>query len=155
MSDETTERPEYHDLNKFMATGILDADPITTFNDKGKAFGRFTLVVVKQFTRDDGTPGSTTTYVRCVAYGKRAELIGEYAHKGSHLYIEGELGTHSWEDQQTHQKHTVQQITVSDFLLLDRKEDNPQAQQSSRPVPQPQGRRPAARPLDDEDDLPF
>ena len=48
------------------------------------------------------------------AFGRRAEIAGEYLHKGSRVYLEGRKRTESWEDKKTGGKN------YRDLVYLDR-----------------------------------
>ncbi len=48
------------------------------------------------------------------AFGRRAEIAGEYLHKGSRIYLEGRKRTESWEDKRTGGKN------YRDLVYLDR-----------------------------------
>jgi single-strand DNA-binding protein len=48
------------------------------------------------------------------AFGRRAEIVGEYLHKGSRVYLEGRKRTESWDDKQSGGKHS------RDFVYADR-----------------------------------
>lgn len=55
------------------------------------------------------------------AFGRRAEVIGEYLHKGSKAYIEGRKRTESWDDKQTGGKHYRDLVYVDKIEFLDSK----------------------------------
>ena len=53
-----------------------------------------------------------------MAWARLAEIAGEYLKKGSKVYIEGRLQTHSWEDKQTNQKKYMTEVIANDLVLL-------------------------------------
>ena len=38
-------------------------------------------------------------------FGRRAEIVGEFLHTGSRVYLEGRKRTESWDDKQTGAQH--------------------------------------------------
>ena len=59
-----------------------------------------------------------TEWHNITAWARTAEIAGEYLKKGSKVYIEGSLRTHSWDDKQTGQKKYMTEIIVNDLVLL-------------------------------------
>lgn len=49
-----------------------------------------------------------------VLFGKLAEVAGEYLHKGSQVYIEGQLQTRKWQDQNGQDRYTTE-VVVQGF----------------------------------------
>lgn len=87
-----------------------------------------------------------------VAHRRRlAEIVGEYARKGSKLYIEGKLQTSSWEDKQSSERKYRTEIVARDIILLGSR-DNGQKAGGEMPGEQSTPE-PAAAVVDD--DIPF
>lgn len=98
-------------MNKVILTGRLARDPYIM---EGKTTtAKFTMAI----TRDE----DHTDYPPCVAWGKTAELIGKYLHKGSLIAAEGRVQTGSYEkDGQT--IYTTD-IAVRNIEFLEKKSD--------------------------------
>lgn len=62
-------------MNIIILTGRLTRDPELKTGQSGKAYARFTLAVERPMQKDE------TDFINCVAFGKTAELIGEYLRK--------------------------------------------------------------------------
>jgi single-strand DNA-binding protein len=65
-----------------------------------------------------------------VAFGKLAEVVRDYAHKGSKLYVCGRLRTSSWEDDHQITRYRTS-IVAQDIVLLDHRDkgaDQPPAE---------------------------
>jgi single-strand DNA-binding protein len=59
------------------------------------------------------------------AFGRRAEIAGEYLHKGSRVYLEGRKRTEPWEDKKTGRKNYRDLVYVDRIEFLDsRSSDN-------------------------------
>src|SRR5438128_7815808 len=52
------------------------------------------------------------------AFGRRAEIAGEYLHKGSRVYLEGRKRTESWDDKKTGGKNTGILFTLTGWSSL-------------------------------------
>lgn len=79
-------------MNKWCGTGRLtkDADIRAT----GETLvARFTIACDRRFKKD----GENADFISCVAFGKTAEFIEKYTHKGTKLEIVGRIQTGSYE----------------------------------------------------------
>ena len=56
---------------------------------------------------------------RVKAFGRRAEVAGEYLHKGSRVYLEGRKRTESWDDKKTGGKNYRDLVYVDRLEFLD------------------------------------
>lgn len=80
-------------MNKCVLMGRLTRDPeIRVNNDKYVA--RFTIAVDRRFKRDGDE--QTADFINCVAFGKTAEFVEKYAHKGTKFVVEGRIQTGSY-----------------------------------------------------------
>ncbi len=74
-------------MNKIVLLGRLTKD--IELRQAGKtSVANFSLAVNKTFKRD-GEPDCD--FFNCVAFGKRAEALAQYVHKGNQLAIEGHV----------------------------------------------------------------
>ncbi len=53
------------------------------------------------------------------AFGRRAEIAGEYLHKGSRVYLEGRKRTESWDDKKTGGKNYRDLVYIDRIEILD------------------------------------
>ncbi len=53
------------------------------------------------------------------AFGRRAEIAGEYLHKGSRVYLEGRKRTESWDDKKTGGKNYRDIVYIDRIEILD------------------------------------
>jgi single-strand DNA-binding protein len=67
-----------------------------------------------------------------VAFGKLAELIGEYCKKGSTLYVEGKLKTRKWQDKDGRDNYSTE-VVLDEFINMDKRV----ADQAAAPSPAP------------------
>ena len=53
------------------------------------------------------------------AFGRRAEIGGQYLHKGSRVYLEGRKRTESWDDKKTGSKNYMDLVYMDRIEFLD------------------------------------
>lgn len=139
------------DLNYCVFIGRLGRDPEVRYLPNGDAACNFSLAVGKKWKdKNTGETKEQTTWVRCSAFGKTAELVGQYAKKGSQMRVNGELSVRKYNDKDGAEKESTE-IRVQDFQLLGARPDG------AAPAPAP-ARAPAAAPRQapaPDDDIPF
>lgn len=83
-------------MNKAILIGRLTRDPDIRYssNDSSMCIARFTLAVDRRVKQGEEKQAD---FISCVAFGKRAEFIEKYTHKGTKLAIEGHIQTGSYE----------------------------------------------------------
>jgi len=86
------------DLNRAMIIGRLGRDPEIRYTPDGKAVVSFSIATSDKWRdKQTGEPKERTEWHRIVAFGRLAEICGEYLSKGKQIFIEGRLRTRSWE----------------------------------------------------------
>lgn len=156
-------------LNKVMLMGNLTRDPEIKYTPKGTAIANFGIAVNRNYTTEGGEKREEVTFIDLEAFGRTAEIIGEYFKKGRPIYIEGRLKLDSWDDKTTGKKMSKLRVVVDSFEFLGSREGGgggggggeygeggrPQSRPQGRPAPPPQ-RKPVDPDLDaPEDDIPF
>jgi single-strand DNA-binding protein len=66
-----------------------------------------------------------TEWHKVTAFGRTAEVCGEYLKKGSLVYVAGRLQTRKWQDKEGRDCYTTE-IICEDMKMLDGKQDKPQ-----------------------------
>lgn len=159
-------------LNRAELIGHVGRDPEIRYLPNGDAAATLSLATSKRWKdKQSGEQREHTEWHRCVAFGRLAEIIGEYVHKGSYLRVEGELRTRKWQDKDGGDRYTTE-ISLREMLMLDSKGsgggqdgDDAAPAQQSRPAPAPaalaarqQARQPQPATGEDDfldDDIPF
>ncbi|EHM9825837.1 single-stranded DNA-binding protein [Salmonella enterica subsp. enterica serovar Infantis] len=100
-------------LNKVQLIGHLGQDPEVRYLPNGKAVANLSLATSDTWKdKQTGEPKERTEWHRVVLYEKLADVAGEYLRKGAQVYIEGELRTRKWTDQNGQERYTTE-IVVS------------------------------------------
>lgn len=84
-------------MNKVLLYGNLTRDPEIKALPSGQQVANFAIATNRSFTDKEGRKQDQTEYHNVVAFGRQAEVIGQYMKKGRPLFIEGRLQTRSWE----------------------------------------------------------
>lgn len=145
-------------LNKAMIIGNLGAEPDTRYMPSGDAVTNLSIATSEKWKdKQTGEPKERTEWHRVALFGRTAEVAAEYLHKGSKVYIEGQLQTRKWQDKDGHDRYTTE-IKGQRLVMLDSKGSG---QQSGQPSGQQQRNEPAQDgggqpgPDDFDDDIPF
>lgn len=106
--------------NKVILVGNLTRDPEVRYTASGTAIAKFGLAINRTWrSGDGGEQKEETTFVDVDAFGRQAEVIGQYCRKGRPFMVEGRLRTDSWEDKATGQKRSRLGVVLESFQFLD------------------------------------
>lgn len=153
-------------VNKVILIGNLGQDPEVRYLPQGGAVTNITLATSESWRdKQSGEMKEKTEWHRVVVFGKLAEIAGEYLKKGSQVYIEGQLQTRKWQDQQGQERYSTEvvvNIGGSMQMLSGRSSGNDASPPAGSQKPQQQRtqrtQRPPAQsepPMDFDDDIPF
>lgn len=88
-------------INKVILVGNIGNEPEMRYMPNGNAVATVSLATSDAWKdKNTGEQQERTEWHRVVFFGKLAEIVGQYVHKGSKLYVEGRLQTRKWTDQQ-------------------------------------------------------
>jgi len=151
-------------VNMAIIVGKLGQDPEVKYLPNGDAICNLSVATSKRWKdKNTGEKREKTEWHRVVLYGKTAEIAGQWAKKGSVVFVRGELETREWEKDGI--KRYTTEIKAQDFNPFigggssDGRDSNNQAPRQQQPRPQqPQPQRPAPQPQQGnqfDDDIPF
>lgn len=106
------------DLNKVMIIGRLTRDPEARTTPNGQNVCSFSAATNRVWTDAGGTKQERPEFHNIVAWGKLAEICGQYLNKGSRGYFEGHLQTHDWEGQDGVKRYRTE-IVLDNMIMLD------------------------------------
>lgn len=102
-------------VNKVILVGNLGNDPEIRYMPNGGAVANITIATSESWRdKATGEQREKTEWHRVSLFGKLAEVTGEYLRKGSQVYIEGQLQTRKWQDQQGQDRYTTE-VVVQGF----------------------------------------
>ncbi len=125
-------------LNMVQLIGRLGKDPEVRYSQSGQAIANMTLATDESYTDQNGNKVDKTEWHKLVAFGKQAELVEKYLHKGSLIYVQGALQTRKWQDQQGQDRYTTE-VKLQRVQFLDKKGDNEQQNGGGQTRSQPRG----------------
>ncbi len=102
-------------FNKIIIVGYLGRDPEMKYTPQGKAVTDFSVA-----TTEKSGDREHTTWFRCTAWEKTAELVANFLKKGSMVYVEGPLKVTEYTAKDGTQKQSLE-IRVREVQFLDRK----------------------------------
>jgi single-strand DNA-binding protein len=111
-------------VNKVILVGNLGRDPEVKYSASGAAIANVTVATSESWNdKQTGEKQERTEWHRVVFFRRLAEIVGEYLHKGSQVYIEGKLQTRKWQDQNGQDRYTTE-IVASDMQMLGSRGDS-------------------------------
>ena len=105
-------------MNKAILIGNLGQNPEVRYTPSGTAVCNMTLATNESWRdKDSGDRHERTEWHRLVFFSRLAEIVNEYLHKGSQIYVEGRIQTRKW-TAQSGEERTTTEIVVSDMCIL-------------------------------------
>jgi single-strand DNA-binding protein len=160
-------------VNKVILVGNLGADPDSRSLNNGGEVVNMRIATSEQWKDRDGNRQERTEWHNVVIFNENLGRVAKnYLRKGSKVYLEGQLQTRKWTDQNGNDKYTTEVVLQrfrGELVLLDSREggsggsfggggggsygdDFGGGGGSSKPQQRPQ---PAAFDTDLDDDVPF
>ncbi len=98
-------------MNKVILMGRLTRDPEVRYSqgENATAIARYNLAVDRRFKREGDT--QTADFINCISFGKAAEIIEKYVHKGTKLIIEGRIQTGNYTNKEGVKIYTTDVVT--------------------------------------------
>jgi single-strand DNA-binding protein len=104
-------------INKVILIGNLGANPEVKYLNNGTTVANFRIATTENRVNRAGEKTALTEWHRIVAFGRLAEICGEYLNKGKQVYIEGRLRTRSWEDKEGNRRW-ITEIVAAQMQML-------------------------------------
>lgn len=127
-------------VNKVILVGNVGKDPEVRFMPNGGAVANLTIATSEHWKdKQTGEQKKKTDWHRVVMFDKLAEIAGEYVKKGSKLYVEGQLQTRKWTNQQGQDQYTTEIVLQGFNGVMQMLDGKQQSQQAPQQAPQQQG----------------
>lgn len=115
-----------NDLNQWSGIGRLGQDPETRYSASGDAITSFSIACGWKSKDKEGTE-----WVNVTAFGKLAEICGEYLTKGKQVFIQGRLKTDKYEKDGVTRYST--KVVADRMQMLGSRDDGEQQPRTQRP----------------------
>ncbi|MBN2016240.1 single-stranded DNA-binding protein [Candidatus Dojkabacteria bacterium] len=107
-------------LNKVMLIGNLSRDPVIRTTPNGATVCTFGIATNTAWKDESGELQERTEFHNVVSWNKLAEICAQILSVGMLVYVEGEIRTRSWDDENG-VRHYRSEVRVADMKLLDSK----------------------------------
>lgn len=128
-------------LNRISLIGRVGGEPEVRDFETGNKITTVSIAVTEHFRSRDGKEQDATTWFKVLFFGKAAETVQKFVHKGDSLYVEGPHVQRNYTNKDN-QKVVVWEVRAQTFQFLSLRNDN--ASQNETP-----------QPANIDDDLPF
>ena len=104
-------------LNKVLLIGRLGADPEIKQMVNGKSVARLSLATSQSWKdKNTGERKEKTEWHRVVVFNEGlVNVVQQYLKKGAQIYVEGQLSTRKWKDEQSGQDKYSTEIIIQGF----------------------------------------
>ncbi|TDQ32537.1 single-stranded DNA-binding protein [Zeaxanthinibacter enoshimensis] len=103
--------------NKVQLIGNLGQDPEIVALDNGSKLAKFSVATNEIYRNGKGEKVTETQWHQVVAWGKTAEIVESYLHKGSEVAVEGKLMHRSYETKEGTKRY-VTEVRCNELLML-------------------------------------
>ena len=112
-------------FNQATVIGFVGDEPRIIQTQSNTPMTSFAIATTERgYQRADGSQvEERTEWHNIVFFGKPAEIIAKYVHKGSSLFVQGKLRTRNYDDKDGVKRY-VTEIIGDNFQLLDRKPES-------------------------------
>jgi single-strand DNA-binding protein len=86
-------------INKAIIYGNITREPELKSLPSGAAVCEFGVATNRVWKDKNGAKQESVDYHNIVIFGRQAEIVKQYLHKGSGIFVEGRIQTRSWDAQ--------------------------------------------------------
>ena len=107
-------------MNKVILMGRLTRDPEVRYSQGASqtAVARFSIAVDRRFGKREGEPDAD--FFNCTAFGKTAEFVERYLHKGTKIALSGRIQNDNYTNKEGQMVYSVR-IIVDDVEFAESK----------------------------------
>ena len=104
-------------LNKVLLIGRLGADPEIKQMVNGKSVARLSLATSQSWKdKNTGEKKEKTEWHRIVVFNEGlVNVVKQYLKKGAQIYVEGQISTRKWKDEQSGQDKYSTEIVIQGY----------------------------------------
>ena len=115
-------------MNSVQLIGRLTRDPEVRYTDGGVSIARFSLAVERRLKQENGADAD---FINIVSFGKTAEFIEKYFHKGMKVALNGRIQTGSYTDKDGKKVYTTDVIAENVEFCESKQSNTPEAKDSN------------------------
>jgi len=105
-------------FNQVILLGNLTRDPELKYTQSQTAVAQFGLASTRAWTGQDGSSKTETCFIEVASFGRLAENVNKFMHKGSPVLVVGHLTFEKWENRDDGQKHSRHKIVAEQVQFL-------------------------------------
>ena len=104
-------------LNKVLLIGRLGADPEIKQMVNGKSVARLSLATSQSWKdKNTGEKKEKTEWHRVVVFNEGlVNVVQQYLKKGAQIYVEGQMATRKWKDEQSDQDKYSTEVVIQGY----------------------------------------
>lgn len=106
-------------INRAVLVGRLTRDVEVRKTQSGISCAMFTVACDRNRKKDENSNEPTADFISCVAWRQPADFLGQYAHKGSLVGIDGRIQTRNYE--KDGQRIYMTEVVADQVRLLESK----------------------------------
>jgi single-strand DNA-binding protein len=122
-------------LNHIVLAGNLTRDPELRQINTERVVANVGMAINRRWKNAAGELQEEATFVDLEAWGRTAEIMGQYLKKGSPVYVEGRLKLDQWEDKDG-QKRSRLKVVAENVQFLGGKPTGGQGSGDGEPAPE-------------------
>ena len=100
-------------LNKALIGGRLTKDPALRSTPSGQSVATFSIATSRTWKDKNQQKQEKSSFHNCVAWGRTAEVIGQYLVKGQEIFVEGRIETRSYQAKNGSTRYVTEIIVES------------------------------------------
>lgn len=106
-------------INRAVLVGRLTRDVDVRKTQSGISCAMFTVACDRNRKKDENSNEPTADFISCVAWRQPADFLGQYAHKGSLVGVDGRIQTRTYEKEG--QRIYMTEVVADQIRLLESK----------------------------------
>jgi single-strand DNA-binding protein len=142
-------------VNKAILLGNLGRDPEMRYAPSGDAIANFSIATTETWKDKSGQKQERTEWHRLTAFGKLAEIAGEYLKKGSSVYVEGRIQSDKYTDKEGTEKVSYGVVIDKLQMLGGKSSGQTESPQPAQSQPESNEQKAGSSFDDFESDIPF
>ena len=105
-------------FNRVTLMGNLTRDPQVKHLPNSTTVAEFGLAMNRHYKTANGEDREEVCFIDCSAFGRQAEVIGQYCKKGKPLFVEGRLKYDQWDDKTSGARRSKVSVVVENFQFV-------------------------------------